>query len=108
MALVIEGSGPTSNSAIFRDSITIDPIHHYSITTIADTYSDQEDRMEEALDALHDGCLPVPQWLRGISTSNRDAFNIDCGGRLQERLAHNSTNALRMPKNRLFVTTLTI
>ena len=46
-------SGPTSNSAIFRDLGTIDPTHHYSTTTIADIYSDQEDRMEEALDTIH-------------------------------------------------------
>ena len=42
-------------TAFFRDLRTIDPTHYYSTTTITNTYSDQEDRMKEALDAIHDG-----------------------------------------------------
>ena len=45
---------PTSNSAIFRDLRTIDPTHHYLTITMANTYSDQENRMKEALNAIHD------------------------------------------------------
>ena len=71
---------------------------------MADSYSDQEDRMQEALDAIHDGYF--------ISASAAAKhFNLKprrVQYRLRGQVVHNSTNALRIFKNRLFVTTLMI
>ena len=52
--------------------------------------------------------LSAPQQLRSISTLNLDAFNIDFGGRFQERLVHNFINILQIFKSRLFITILII
>ena len=75
---------------------------------MADTCSDQEDRIEEALDAIHDGHFISASAAARHFNLKPPRVQYRLRGRLQERLAHNFTNALRMLKNRLFVTKLII
>ena len=54
LIVVPHPNAPYIQLRVFRDFRTIDLTHYFSIIIMANTYSDQEDYMQEALDAIHD------------------------------------------------------